>query len=339
MKRISSITGVRVLPFWQAPKYTPGGMNEVRAAAWHFAQGGGTDSWLTRLDGAQGNNSCHIVVKYDGSIRQLVEFDDASWSLHISYDAETSNDAPDYGIFGLRYVKDALGAGWSDPNRYIVAIEIEGFYQNGPNEAQKLTIVRLAKFLEAEFPKLVHLGHRDFQDYKPCPGPTLFRGLLPHAGRLTRTVTPTPEEESPDMSIKVTETLDTGWRIDVDGGVEFYNDRNCTDRLGVLPSPRDAAHNNALIYVGRPVGVSTTRVAVHVTGYPYEDGMYPTQVYFKDADVSAPYRVPKDTPTVDPNPALVLELEQVKAALLTTQAALTEANADLTQIKQIASGE
>lgn len=181
MKRIPSdaIPGVHVLPFTQAPKYSPSGMDDVRGIVWHFAEGGGTDYWLTREDGAQGDNSCHIVVKYDGSIRQIVEFDDASWSLHWNM----SGNYTDFGIFKPVRTREIIG---SDPNRHIIAIEVEGFWKNGPLTTQRNTILRLAKYLEEQFPEAIHMGHRDFQDYKACPGPSLFTNFLPHHGRLTQ---------------------------------------------------------------------------------------------------------------------------------------------------------
>jgi len=181
VRRITSIPGVTVLPFWQAKYRTTGGMVSYDAIVWHFAQGGGTDSWLLH---PTGDNSSHIVLKYSGAIRQMVDFADAAHSLHIS-----RPDGPpgtgDYGIFSLDAAQAALGDGWRDPNTQIITIEVEGFASSGANADQLETIPRLARWLEEQFPRAVHLGHRDFQNYKPCPGPTLFRGLLPHGGRLT----------------------------------------------------------------------------------------------------------------------------------------------------------
>ena len=176
----NGIPGVEILPFWQAKYYTPNSIVEVRAIVWHFAQGGATDTWLTH---PTNDNSSHLVLKYSGAVRQMVDFTDASHSLHVSFD-DDSFDASNYGIFGIDFAKNALGTGFANPNRYLIAIEVEGFAAEGPNEAQKKTVLALARYLERQFPNAVHLGHRDFQDYKPCPGPYLFRGLLPHAGRL-----------------------------------------------------------------------------------------------------------------------------------------------------------
>lgn len=178
--RAGDIPGVTILPFKQAPKYTPGGIFEVRGFAWHFAQGGGTDDWLTRTDGAQGSNSCHIVIKYDGSIRQLVKFSDSSWSLHWN----TAGSYTDFGIFSIPKTRLIINSDY--PLRYLIAMEVEGYWDIGPNLEQKKTILLLAEALEDLFPKAVHMGHRDFQDYKACPGPSLFTGLLPHHSRLDR---------------------------------------------------------------------------------------------------------------------------------------------------------
>lgn len=178
MDKITNLPGVTILPFKQATAYTKNAIVEVRAIAWHFAEGGGTDTWLTRADGAAGNNSCHVVIKYDGSIRQIVDFTDASHSLHLSTGPRQTED---YDIFSFKNVEKALGAGASDPNRYIIAVEIEGYRKTGPNITQIRTIQYLAQYFEDKYSKAVHLGHGDFQD-KPCPGKILFE-TLPHTSR------------------------------------------------------------------------------------------------------------------------------------------------------------
>jgi hypothetical protein len=188
------LPGVHIRTFKQAPKYSFRGIEEVRGFAWHFAQGGGTDDWLTRTDGAQGENSCHVVIKYDGSIRQLVRLTDASWSLHWS----TAGNVTDFGIFSIPQTR--LLIPYNNPLRYIIAMEVEGYWATGPNDAQRKTILDLARWLESQFPKAVHMGHRDFQDYKACPGPSLFTNMLPHHGRLTRDT----QEEPTIMGVPVT---------------------------------------------------------------------------------------------------------------------------------------
>jgi hypothetical protein len=306
VKRLAStsIPGVTILSYWQAPKYTPSGIREIRAIAWHFAQGGGTDTWLTRQDGRQGNNSCHIVVKYDGSIRQIVEFDDAAWSLHNSIDAD-SHDAPDFGIFAFRYVREALGSGYSDPNRYIIAIEVEGFFDNGPNAAQKRTIRLLAAFLEREYPKAVHLGHRDFQDYKPCPGKYLFTNLLPHASRFSAGEPISGDD--PMLSFRVLGPADGTVTIAASRGIV-----NLLDGQATIP-PIRSFDTAARIGLYVPYGDGEGRQTGYLIGY--EGAPYIALDAVKENFVPTPVA------TVDPNPEL--------------EAALAAVNEDLEAIRQI----
>ena len=209
---LDAIPGVTILPHWQAPKYTPGGLIDERAALWHMAQGGGADTWLTRQDGAQGNNSSHIVVKYSGAIRQIVSLEDAAWSLHIDRPDGPPDGPLDDGLFSLDAAQRVLGTAWRNPNAYGIAIEIEGYAETGPNEAQKVTMVALAKYLERLFPRLKHLGHRDFQDYKRCPGIHIFNEILPHEGRvLDIQPTPTPEPEPPMHTFALDPKAGFGW--------------------------------------------------------------------------------------------------------------------------------
>src|SRR5204862_6162925 len=51
-----------------------------------------------------------------------------------------------------------------------ISVEIEGFAASGPNTAQNGWRATLTDDLRHRFPGIGLLGHRDFQDYKPCPG-------------------------------------------------------------------------------------------------------------------------------------------------------------------------
>ena len=181
-------------PFVAAKYFTAGVLTAPRGVAVHMAQGGGTVSWLSRDDGAQGNNSCHFVVEYSGRVVQMVKEADASHSLHAEPRSDWPSAPADFGTFGFGHAKAVLGAGATNPNRYIFAIEIEGFAGKaptvgqsgydaradplgGPNDAQAAALVRLVADLRARHSTIRgNLGHRDFQDYKACPG-----GLIPWA--------------------------------------------------------------------------------------------------------------------------------------------------------------
>jgi hypothetical protein len=139
-----------------------------RAISIHMAEGGGTVSWLTRVDG----NSSHYVVEYDGQVWQMVDETRAAGSMNPNL-TRKDNDPP-YTFLGesIRYGRAALDfVGISaDPNRYAIAIEIEGFAVAGPNAKQRLSLVKLIADIRRRRGPLPCVGHRDQQAYKRCPG-------------------------------------------------------------------------------------------------------------------------------------------------------------------------
>lgn len=139
-----------------------------RAIVIHMAEGGGTVSWLTRPDG----NSSHYVVEYTGRVVQMVDESEAAGSMNPK--ATRTTDDPPYTFEGetVVYGRTALDrAGLTaDPNRYAIAIEVEGFAASGPNDAQIVALERLVADIRQRRGGLHVLGHRDQQDYKACPG-------------------------------------------------------------------------------------------------------------------------------------------------------------------------
>jgi N-acetylmuramoyl-L-alanine amidase-like protein len=153
--------------FVQARDYTAGAIREVRAILWHMAEGYGTVSYLTH---PRTDNSSHFVIDVRGVITQMVKLSDASHSAHVAIDPD-DRDAADCGIYDETVAKRVLGTGWSDINRYVVAVEVEGYRSSGPNAVQTVAIVALSRYLSQRLGTIRgNLGHRDVQDYKPCPG-------------------------------------------------------------------------------------------------------------------------------------------------------------------------
>jgi N-acetyl-anhydromuramyl-L-alanine amidase AmpD len=144
------------------------------AMLWHMAEGGGTVGFLSRPNPR--GVSVHFVIEYSGEIVQMLQLDHMHSSVRPTA-IRTDNDAP-YDIDGYTVIYGRAAAyaalsSWADvshgtlgPNHATIAVEIEGFAATGPNEAQRASIGTLAAVIGIP----AHLGHRDFQDYKACPG-------------------------------------------------------------------------------------------------------------------------------------------------------------------------
>jgi hypothetical protein len=145
-------------------------VSSIRAICIHMAEGGGTVSWLTRPDG----NSSHYVVEYTGRITQMVR--ESYWAGSINPRLVRTTNDPPYEYLGetIRYgrsaAEQALGSGVTNPNLHVVAIEVEGFAKDGPNAAERESLRKLVADIRRRRGALPCLGHRDFQDYKACPG-------------------------------------------------------------------------------------------------------------------------------------------------------------------------
>src|SRR6185436_15374090 len=120
----------------------------------------------------------HFVVEYTGRIVQMLKLDHMQSSIRTS-DIRTTNDAP-YGDPPITYGRTAALAvmgKWADiahgtlgPNHASIGVECEGFAAAGLNDKQSMAAGALFADLTLQFPGIRSLGHRDFQDYKACPG-------------------------------------------------------------------------------------------------------------------------------------------------------------------------
>lgn len=156
--------------FVAAPDHWSRGGVPVRAIAIHMAEGGGTVSWLARPDG----NSSHYVVERTGRIVQMVREDRAAGSINPR-SVRNTDDAPftylgETIVYGVTANKAALGEHWNNPNAAVIAIEVEGYARDGPNAAQRSSLDELVGDIRSRHPDTPALGHRDWQDYKACPG-------------------------------------------------------------------------------------------------------------------------------------------------------------------------
>jgi hypothetical protein len=152
--------------------YGSRGQTPVLGVVVHMAEGGGTVGYLSRQN--PNGVSVHYVVEYSGRVVQMLKESAVNGSINPR-DIRTTND-PQYNFrgewitYGVSAAKNALGPWWSDPNRATIGIEVEGFAAAGPNASQTTALTRLVADIRSRFPDAYLLGHRDFADYKACPG-------------------------------------------------------------------------------------------------------------------------------------------------------------------------
>jgi hypothetical protein len=136
----------------------------VKAFVVHMAEGGGTVGFLSRPNAR--NVSVHYVIERTGRIVQMVRESEASGSINPN-DLRTTDDP---ATFGATVRKAVMGEWDRDPNSAAITVEVEGFAADGPNPAQQAALKALIADVRSRFPTMGLLGHRDFQDYKACPG-------------------------------------------------------------------------------------------------------------------------------------------------------------------------
>lgn len=151
-------------PFVQAHDDYGKRKGPVLAFLIHMAEGGGTVGFLSR-ENARGV-SVHYVIEYSGRIVQMLHEDRASGSVNPR-DIRTSDGPAPYGHTAAKAV---LGAWANDPNSAVISLEIEGFAKDGPNAKQQAALKALINDVRSRHPGIGLLGHRDFADYKACPG-------------------------------------------------------------------------------------------------------------------------------------------------------------------------
>jgi hypothetical protein len=137
----------------------------------HMAEGGGTVGYLAKRN--PNGVSVHYVIERSGRIVQMLREDHMHASINTR-DIRTSDD-PD-GFYGKTARTAVMGTwgtinqGTSGPNHASIAVEIEGVAKDGPNADQTAALARLYRDLQSRHPGIRSLGHRDFADYKACPG-------------------------------------------------------------------------------------------------------------------------------------------------------------------------
>ena len=252
------------MPYVFVPAFHRYGIRKgpVQAFCVHMAEGGGTVGFLSRPN-ANGV-SVHYVVEYSGRIVQMLHEREASGSINPN-DLRSTDGPPPYGATVRREV---MGAWDHDPNSALISCEVEGFAATGPNAKQQLALARLVRDVRSRVPAMGLLGHRDFQDYKACPGAhipwTLLGGHGPHG-----------QTEGASMAVQITTQPVYSHVLPVQKGEAFYGDAGLTDQLGAMSTAQKVP------YLGPGIGGSSRAVIV-VTGTAYDDGTpRPTQVFVR----------------------------------------------------------
>lgn len=186
----------------------------------HMAEGGGTVGYLSRPN--PNGVSVHYVIEYDGDIVQMLREDHMHSSIRIrnadGSSALRRGDESPYTfrgetiIYGATAAKAVLGD-WAyvgttiGPNHATLAVEIEGFAADGPNDKQAASLKRLVADLRTRYPKIGLLGHRD-HNVKGCPGKKVDWAAL--GGHGPASGAPAADEE--EMALK-------GWPLPGGDGV------------------------------------------------------------------------------------------------------------------------
>jgi hypothetical protein len=262
-----------------------------------MAEGGGTVGYLAKRN--PNGVSVHYVVEYGGRVVRMLDESHINGSINPR-DIRTTDDPPytylgDTVVYGDSAARAALGIWWDDPNRATIGIEVEGFAKDGPNAKQTNSLVALVRDIRTRHPRAGLLGHRDFADYKACPGKRVNWAALGGHGEAAST--------GGDMAIDAAPGLTTGYRLDVPKGTTFYADADCTERYGPFESAA------SVVYVGASIGEAVTggsRAILRRTAYPYPDGTpRDTVVYVRSSDVPKPYAVPSPEPEPQPYDVIV----------------------------------
>ena len=296
-------------PFSQAVHYSRG-YKTRKAIFVHMAEGGGTVSWLRNPDNP--NVSAHYVVEYSGRVVQMVREIDSAWGINPSL-LRTTNDTAFTFLgesvrYGVTAAKAALGSFWYDPNAAGITIEVEGFASAGPNAAQRTALKALVANIRRGWGNLPVLGHRDFQNYKACPGKKIawvdFGGHAKGAAAPAPTPLPDTSTEASPLALLYGEEL---W--DVPEGLDFYDAPGGT-RIGqfskafvgvkAIGAPMDASADH-VNWGWRAVVVSTGAI----------DGKQADKVVFVDRNKMANPR-PIPTP-VDTTPFSQADLDHARA--------------------------
>ena len=169
-------------PYRQAWFSHYGTRKTTRGIVYHMAEGYGTVGYLDKYGAMPPRGvSVHAVCDRNGHITQMLPWNAISGSLN------PANRSTNKAYYGHKHLVAVLGTGWTDPNRYLVSMEIEGYAKSGPNPAQVAAAIKWGKEMKARYRSVMRgaLGHADQTDTKRCPGTSkgmlaIFKGVGGH---------------------------------------------------------------------------------------------------------------------------------------------------------------
>lgn len=286
-----------VYPFVQAASDYGVRKGPVRAFVVHMAEGGGTVGFLSRPNDR--GVSVHYVVEKTGRIVQMLREDHASGSINPG-DLRTTDDP---SVFGATVGRKVMGEWWTDPNSAVISCEVEGYAAAGPNATEHASLKRLIDDVRSRYPAMGLLGHRDFQDYKACPGRLIHWDELGGHG---------PAKEGDDVKFIQASGLapDPSLRLlPLPANTPLYG----FDGVRILTT----GSADGWPYVGLVDGHSGEKVIVYPTGKVYADGVSrPTQLVAKTAIAPIDAPVPVTTTTIPTEYAVTVGGKAVGTVIL-----------------------
>jgi hypothetical protein len=167
---------------YRAAWFNYGTRKTTLGIVFHMAEGYGTVGYLDKYGARPPRGvSVHAVCDRYGHITQMLPWNAISGSLNPS-DRSTNK-----GYYGHTKLVAVLGKYWTDPNRYLVSMEIEGYAKNGPTKAQQAAAIKWGREMKARYKSVMRgaIGHADQTNTKGCPGTSagmkaIFAGVGGH---------------------------------------------------------------------------------------------------------------------------------------------------------------
>jgi hypothetical protein len=295
----------------------------TRALFTHFTEGAGgwpdvyyladgasrTAAGYSRGDGPARGVSVNFVIlgagagKDDGKIIRMLGWDRASGSINpnaLRRDNDPTFTAPDGSsvTYGYGVSKAVLGDGWSDPNAWGLSVELAGKAADGPSAKQSESLAALMAEVRVRYGATVGaLGHRDEQNYKPCPGHRVLWASLGGHGKPAAVI---PEDAVKRFRVpegpQQLATLKAGTWLYV------YSDRR-TDPANVQVSAAKAGETTSrpLPYVGTFSSTPDVRIVAYEGTTP-DDNLSSWAMFVRREDIVS-IAAPEPAPAPEPPPA------------------------------------